>query len=262
MTEASTWAREPHDLNELEFLREVHSFNFWFEAVGGYLEERPFGYDPELADPPMDPDDKDRLITTLCNYCIGEKAALEASSGLIRLAPNEHSQIFLATQVVDEARHVEVFMRRLEQLGVEDPETEIAIRGNAGLQEFRSRLTGLVDRGDWEAAVFAQNVLLESMEDTVFRFHASVADPITQQMLQGIVADERRHLGFGENTLGRALAGDSATRQRLADVKMELDPLVLESFQGVYRDLGLTKQTQPELGRHYLDAVSRLGLTA
>lgn len=262
MPEPSAWGGEPHELDEEAFLREVHSFNFWFEAVGGYLEERPFGYDPELVDAPMDPDDRDRLITTLCNYCIGEKAALEASSGLIRLAPNEHSQIFLATQVVDEARHVEVFMRRLEELGVEDPETEVALRGNPDLQEFRSRLLELVDRGDWEAAVFAQNVLLESMEDTVFRFHASVADPITQQILQGIVADERRHLGFGENSLGRALARDEVGRRRLSDVKAELDPLVLGSFEGVYRDLGLTKEARPQLGRHYLEAVARLGLTA
>lgn len=262
MPEPSTWSKEPHKLDDREFLREVHSFNFWFEAVSGYLEERPFGYDPTLVDEPMDASDQDRLITTLCNYCVGEKAALEASSGLIRLAPNEHSQIFLATQVVDEARHVEVFMRRLEQLGVVDPEAEIETRANPSLQEFRGRLTELVDRGDWEAAVFAQNVLLESMEDTVFRFHASVADPITQQVLAGVVADERRHLGFGENSLGGALSQDPAGRERLSTVKAELDPLVLNSFDAVYRDLGLPRDQQPELGRHYLEAVGRLGLTA
>lgn len=62
-----------------------------------------------------------RSITTLCNYCVGEAAALEASSGLIRLAPNHHSRAFLATQVVDEARHLEVFLRRIEELGIKSP---------------------------------------------------------------------------------------------------------------------------------------------
>lgn len=261
MPTSSPWNDEPHKLDEEDFLREVLSFNFWFEAVSGYLEDRPFGFDPALADVTMDPGERDRLITTLCNYCVGEKAALEASSGLIRLAPNERSQIFLATQVVDEARHVEVFMRRMEQLGVVDPEAEIEHRANPGLQKFRYKLSDLVDRGEWEAAIFAQNVLLESLEDTVFRFHSATADPITKQVLEGVVADERRHLGFGENHLGMALHSDPAGRERLTLVRQELDPLVLESFEGVYRDLGLAKTDQPELGRHYLEAVTRLGLT-
>lgn len=252
---------EPHLLEEDEFLREVHSFNFWFEAVSGYLEDRPFGHDPDLVDEPMGQADLDGLVTTLCNYCVGEAAALEASSGLVRLAPNHHSRIFLATQVADEARHVEVFLRRLEDLGVADPEAEVTARANPELQEFRKRLLQLVDLGDWNAAVFAQNVLLESMEDTVFRFHEMTADPVTKQVLSGVLADERRHLGFGENDLGRRLSGDAEGKARLAGVRAELDPLVLGSFEAVYRDLGLSREEQPELGRDYLDAVERLGLS-
>lgn len=259
---ASAGGGEPHLLDQDEFLREVHSFNFWFEAVEGYLEERPFGHDPDLVDQPMDPVARDHLVTTLCNYCVGEAAALEASSGLVRLAPNHHSRIFLATQVADEARHLEVFLHRLAELGVGDPEAEVPARANAGLQEFRRRLLALVDAGDWEAAVFAQNVLLESMEDTVFRFHRSVADPVTRQVLDGVVADERRHLGFGENDLGRRLAHDPAGRGRLAAVRAELDPLVLGSFEGAFSDLGLPRDQAPALGRDYLAAVERLGLTA
>ncbi len=261
MTADASPAFEPHQLDEEEFLREVHSFSFWFEAVEGYLEGRPYGADPELADEPLDGDDRDRLITTLCNYCVGEVTALEASSGLVRLAPNHHSRIFLATQVADEARHVEVFLRRLDDLGVLDGEAEVRARANPRLEEFRRRVLEMVDRGDWEAAVFAQNVLLESMEDTVFRFHASIADPVTRQVLEGVIADERRHLGFGENDLGRRLARDPAGRERLATIRAELDPLVLGSFDGVYRDLGLSRADQPSLGRDYLAAVERLGLT-
>ena len=252
---------EPHLLEEDEFLREVHSFNFWFEAVSGYLEDQPFGHDPDLTDGPWEPGELDGLVTTLCNYCVGEAAALEASSGLVRLAPNHHSRIFLATQVADEARHVEVFLHRLEDLGVADPEAEVEARANPELQEFRKRLLELVDQGDWNAAVFAQNVLLESMEDTVFRYHEATADPLTRQVLSGVLADERRHLGFGENDLGRRLHGDAEGKARLAEVRSQLDPLVLGSFEAVYRDLGLAREEQPELGRDYLDAVGRLGLS-
>ncbi len=252
---------EPHQITDEDLLREVHSFSFWFEAVEGYLTERPWGADPDLVDEPMEPEVLDALITTLCNYCVGEQAALEASSGLIGLAPNNATRIFLATQVVDEARHLEVFLRRLDDLGIADPEAEVVARANPNMVEFGERLTRLVEQADFEAAVFAQNVLLESLEDTVFRFHEPIADPITSQVLGGIIADERRHLGFGENEMGRRLARDPSGRERLEAIRAELDPLVLNAFKGIYRDLGLSRAEQPTLGRDYLAAVTRLGLT-
>lgn len=252
---------EPHQLDEDAFYGEVQSFSFWFEAVEGYLTDKPDGHDPDLVDQPFGEADRRSLITTLCNYCVGEAAALEASSGLVRLAPNHHARIFLATQVADEARHLEVFLRRLAALGVPDPEAEVARQANPGLVAFKQRLLSFVDDGDWVAAIFAQNVILESMEDTVFRFHEAIADPVTQQVLEGVVADERRHLGFGENDLGRRLAAHPEHRARLGDVRAELDPLVLHSFEGAYEALGLGAGDRPALGRDYLHAVERLGLT-
>lgn len=261
MTPSLAAEPEPHQVEDEELLREVHSFSFWFQAVEGYLSERPYGADPDLVDEPMDPAVVDNLITTLCNYCEGEAAALEASSGLIALAPNNASRIFLATQVADEARHLEVFQRRLDDLGIVDPEAEVTRRANPAIVEFHDRLTSLVDREDFEGAVFAQNVLLESLEDTVFRYHEQIADPITKQVLQGVVADERRHLGFGENEMGRRLNRDPSGRARLVEIRSELDPLVLASFSGIFRDLGLSRDSEPSLGKDYLAAVERLGLT-
>ncbi|MEZ5178213.1 MAG: ferritin-like domain-containing protein [Acidimicrobiales bacterium] len=253
---------EPHELDQDDFIAQVQSFEFWFEAVEGYLGDKPYGRDAEVPEPPLDDLERDALVTTLCNYCVGEAAALEASSGLVRLAPNHHAQIFLATQVADEARHLEVFLHRLAELGITDARAEVERRANPGLLAFKERLLRFVDAGDWEAAVFAQNVVLESMEDTVFRFHASVADPKTQQVLEGVVADERRHLGFGENDLGRRLARHPEDRERLTAVRAELDPLVLRSFEEAYEALGLGRDDRPSLGRDYLHSVERLGLTA
>jgi len=252
---------EPHLLEEDVFLEEVRSFAFWFEAIEGYLGDRPHGYDPDLAEAEMTESDRDQLVTVLCNYCVGETAALEASSGLVRLASNNWAQIYMATQVADEARHVEVFRRRLKGLGVTDLDATIEARANPELVEFRRRLLGFVDQGEWELAVFAQNVVLETLEDTVFRFHQATADPMTAQILEGVVADERRHLGFGENDLGRRLASDPAGRRRLEEVRADLDPLILRSFEATYHDLGLRRDEYPDLGRSYLDAVERLGLT-
>ena len=252
---------EPHSLDEEAFYGEVQSFSFWFEAIEGYLTDKPYGHDPDLPEVVLDDADREGLVTTLCNYCVGEAAALEASSGMVRLAPNHNARIFMATQVADEARHLEVFLHRLADLGVEDPAAEVQARANPSIVAFKDRLLGFVDQGDWEAAVFAQNVILETMEYTVFRFHESVADPITREVLEGVVSDERRHLGFGENDLGRRLVEQPVHRARLDGVKLELDPLVLLSFEEAYEDLGLDRSQRPSLGRDYLHAVERLGLT-
>jgi len=251
----------PHSLDEDEFLEEVHSVDFWFQAVDGYLRDRPYGRIEGVSHPEVVGVDRENLITTLCNYCIGETAALEASSGLISIAPNRHSKIFLATQVVDEARHLEVFMRRLGDLGVADPESEISKRANPHLVAFKDRLMELVAGHDWDAAVFAQNVVLETMEFTAFRAHMTIADSATAEVLDGVVKDERRHLGFGENDLGRRLVAMPEKRQRLAEIRKELDNLVLATFEEVQDSVGADRSSRADLGSEYLDAIERLGLT-
>lgn len=252
---------DPHSLAEDEFFAEVLSFEFWFGAVEGYLSDRSYGRRPDTVDVELEDAQRDRLITTLCNYCLGETAALEGSSGLVQLAPNRNSKIFMATQVVDEARHLEVFMRRLEDLGVTDPETEIKRRANPALVDFKQALLGLISSGDWDAAVFAQNVILETMEYTVFESHVQNADPVTADVLEGVISDERRHFGFGENDLGRRLADDPSGRARLSEVKRDLDAIVLGVFEGAMEDLQIPAVDRPSLGRDYLSTVERLGLT-
>lgn len=254
-------AFDPHGLDDAAFREEVLSFEFWFQAVDGYLTGRPYGRPEGLADDLPAAAGVDRLVTTLCNYCVAETIALDGASGMVGLAPNRHAKIFLATQVVDEARHLEVFLNRLHDLGVAEPEQEIRRRADDNLQEFRDRLLGYVRQGDWDAALFAQNVVLETMEYTVFRSHAAGADAVTRAVLEGVIKDERRHLGFGENDLGRRLVDNPATRERLTEVRRDLDPLVLRTFDSAQADLGVTAGERGGLGRDYLQAVERLGLT-
>jgi hypothetical protein len=252
---------ELHDLQDQQFLDEVHSFQFWFDSVEGYLHDRPYGRDDDVAVPALDAERVDRLVTTLCNYCVGETAALDGASSLVREAPTRNAKIFMATQVVDEARHLEVFLHRLAELGVTDPETEIERRANPALLQFRGELLDLVAAGDWPAAVFAQNVVLETLEYTVFRFHAANTDAVTCQVLKGVVADERRHSGFGENHLGRWLVTNPTGRRHLREVRERLDPLVVGVFEGALDDVGIPPGDRPPLARDYVDAIDRLGLT-
>lgn len=245
---------EIHVAEPRAFLAEVYSFRFWFDAVQGYVSEPPA---PAME---MDDDERERAITAFCNYCVGETAALDGASGLIRIAPNRDSKIFLATQVADEARHLEVFLQRLGQLGVADPEAEILKRASPRLLEFRRRLLELVSAGEWDEAIFAQNVILEAMEFSVFLAHAEVADESTAALLRGVIADERRHMGFGENDLGRRLRHEPGLSERLERVRRELDPMVLAAFDDTLVELNVPTSDRPDLGKGYLAAVARLGI--
>ena len=72
-----------HALSPERFREEVHSFEFWFQAVEGYLADTHYGYQADLVPEPLPEADRERLVTALCNYCVGETAALEGASGLI-----------------------------------------------------------------------------------------------------------------------------------------------------------------------------------
>lgn len=202
------------------------------------------------------------MIATLSTYCVGETAALEGASGMIAFAPNHNAKIFLATQVADEARHLEVFLRRLAELGVADPIVEIDRNAHPSLLAFKKRLIEFVDARDWEAAVLAQNVILESMEFATFRTHLQNTDERTAALLAGVIKDERRHMGFGENDLGRRLSASPHARTRLEQIKRELDPIVLATFDEVLDEMRVPRDERPELGKSYLETVARLGFPA
>lgn len=257
--------REPFEVHDLEhetFLDTVHSFEFWFQAVEGYLANTTYGHAETTRDDPPVGAERERLIDALCNYCVGEAAALEGASGLIAIAPSRRAKIFLATQVVDEGRHLEVLLHRLRDLGVTDPDAAIDQRAAPSLLLFKRRLLERVASKDWEGALFTQNVILESLEFAVFQHHARDADPVTAEVLRGIIKDERRHIGFGENELGRQLAATPHARARLREAKRELDPLVLDALETTARGIGVDAAERREIGRAYLETVERLGFGA
>ena len=250
-----------HLLSPERFHEEVHSFEFWFQSVEGYLTDTSHGHRTGLAEIPFTADERERLVTTLCNYCVGEAAALDGASGLVACAPSHLAKIFLSTQVVDEARHLEVFLDRLRELGVAEPERHVESRASRGLLQFRDRLLQLVASKDWEAAIFAQNVILESLEFAVFHDHAQSADPVTADVLRRVIKDERRHIGFGENELGRRFAVAPQERRRLEALRQELDRLVLGAVEDTASLLGASLGDRVRVGRAYFASVERLGFT-
>ncbi len=168
----------------------------------------------------------------------------------------------MATQVVDEARHLEVFLHRLRELGVVDPDAEIERRAQPALVDFKGALLDLVADGDWQAAVFAQNVILETMEYTVFRLHAADADAVTKDVLAGVISDERRHAGFGENDLGRSLAADpSGAGPPARDPRASSTRWCSACSKRRSPMSERRRRRSSQLANEYLQTVERLGLT-
>ena len=139
------------------------------------------------------------------------------------------------------------------------PDAEVERRASGSIRNFRAKLLQLVDAKQWDAAIFAQNIALETMEYTVFHAHAKRADPVTRDLLERILRDERRHIGFGENEIGRRLRQDPNRKLWLSTVRREVDQLVLQTFEQVVEELGIPRGQRPLLGRDYLEAVDRLG---
>ncbi len=249
-----------HDRDPGAFLDEVHSFEFWFQAVEGYLTDTTFGHRTDTREEALEPERRERLLNVLANYCMGETAALEGAAGLIEIAPDRRAKVFLSTQVADEGRHLEVFLKRLADLGVADPESEVERRASPSLKQLHRHLLQLIDARDWDAAIFTQNVALESLEFVVFRTHLKEADRVTAEVLDGVIKDERRHMGFGENELGRRLAQAGHRRGRLLEVRRNVDHLILDLLADTARHIGIPTSEQEALGRQYMESVARLGL--
>jgi rubrerythrin len=171
---------------------------------------------------------------------VGERAALAASSGLINIAPDYPSKHFLATQTLDEARHVEIFTQRLYDLGVKKAELEETLErhANPNLVKFAEVLLEKVDKGDFIAGVVGQNIVLEGMAFSVFELlHATAQNmnPKFAETLSGTIADERRHVGFGENRIGSLIREHPERKGDIEKMQKEMTYHMLATFADSFR---------------------------
>ena len=123
----------------------AYSIQYWLEsAPQGYLMGTDYGHRPSEKEPEgllLDDALREQAIRTGVQLVVGERCALAASSGLINAAPDEASKRFLATQTLDEARHVEIFTQRLYDLGVPKNGLESErLLADTVLREFKIRL--------------------------------------------------------------------------------------------------------------------------
>ncbi|MEZ5281558.1 MAG: long-chain fatty aldehyde decarbonylase [Acidimicrobiales bacterium] len=221
-----------------EFLSQ-YSIQRWLEMCPqGYLEDTVFGHEEGETEPDFvmtDESQREAAIRSTTQLVVGERAALAASSGLINAAPDYASKRFLATQTLDEARHVEIFTQRLYDLGVkkDDLETTIAHFANPNLVKFAEVLLEKVEAGDFLAGVVGQNIVLEGMAFTVFEMMEAgnrALNPKFAHTLQGTIADERRHVGFGENRIGSLIKEHPEKKPEIEKMQRDMTYFMLATF--------------------------------
>jgi len=222
-----------------------YSIQKWLESCPqGYLEDTIYGHEAGENEPEELFENevlREGQIRSTCNLILGERAALAASSGLVNCAPDYLSKTFLATQTLDEARHVEVFTQRLFDLGVSpaDLETTLNEFGNPHLVKFAEVLLEKVDKGDFVAGVVGQNIVLEGMAFSVFEMLHAGAQVDNQKFahtLSGTIADERRHVGFGENRIGALIKQYPEKKAECERMQAEMAGHMLATFHSAFAE--------------------------
>lgn len=246
-----------------------YSIQRWLEMCPqGYLDGTVYGHDPDEVEPEELLETgslREAAIAVTVQLIAGERCALAASSGLINHAPDDMSKTFLATQTLDEARHVEVFTQRLVDLGVkrEDVNSTVADLANPNLVRFAEVLLEKVSSGDFVAGVVGQNIILEGMAFSVFEMLQAAStgnNPKFAQTLAGTIADERRHVGFGENSIGGLIRQHPEKRAEVEKMQAEMAYHMLATFTDMFSDAGARMEEAKQLamakGENPMDGVS------
>ena len=172
---------------------DAYSIQYWLESCPqAYLMDTTYGHAHDAREPALvldDPVIRDQALQVTVQMLVGERCALAASSGLINAAPDEASKRFLATQTLDEARHVEVFGRYLDE------------KMGGGYQvnaHLRMLLDDIINDSRWDMTYLGMQVMVEGLALAAFGFmHQMTDEPLLKKLLRYVMADEARHVAFG-----------------------------------------------------------------
>ncbi len=123
----------------------------------------------------------------------GEQGALICTAKIVQTVPDVDSKFYAATQVIDEARHVEVYSRYLhDKVGLVYPL-------NANLE---SLLQDVIADSRWDMTYLGMQVLIEGLALAAFGLIRNMAqEPLAQALNAYVMQDEARHVMFGRLAL-------------------------------------------------------------
>ena len=143
---------------------------------------------------------------TLSQFLHGEQGALICTAQIVETVPWIDAKYYASTQVMDEARHVEVFSRYLtEKLSGFYPI-------NAHL---RMLLDDIVADNRWDMTYLGMQIMVEGLALAAFGFMQQMTtEPLLKKLLRYVMADEARHVAFGVLSLKEYYAELSASEIR------------------------------------------------
>ena len=137
----------------------------------------------------------------LSQFLHGEQGALLCTAKICETVPWYDAKLYAATQVMDEARHVEVFARYLdEKMGGE-------YQINAHL---RTLLDDIINDSRWDMTYLGMQIMVEGLALAAFGFlHQLTNEPLLKKLLRYVMSDEARHVAFGVLSLQEVYSGMS-----------------------------------------------------
>jgi rubrerythrin len=126
---------------------------------------------------------------TLSQFMHGEQGALICTAQIVETVPWVDAKYYAATQVMDEARHVEVFARYL------DTKLSGHYPINAHLEML---LDEIIHDSRWDMTYLGMQIMVEGLALAAFGFlHQMTTEPLLKKLLRYVMSDEARHVAFG-----------------------------------------------------------------
>jgi P-aminobenzoate N-oxygenase AurF len=170
----------------------------------------------------------------LSQFLHGEQGALICTAKIVQQVPSIDAKFYAATQVVDEARHVEAYSRLLHD------KFELAYPITPTLQRL---LDNVLSDSRWDMTYLGMQVLIEGLALAAF---ASIRDqsqnPLAAAVNAYVMQDEARHVAFGRFALRDYYPTlTQAERDEREEFAVEACYLMRDRFQAeeVWEVLGL-----------------------
>jgi hypothetical protein len=125
----------------------------------------------------------------LSQFLHGEQGALLCTAKIVETVPWIDAKYYASTQVMDEARHVEVFAKYLDtKLTGHYP-----INAHLGLL-----LDDIINDSRWDMTYLGMQIMVEGLALAAFGFmYQMTNEPLMKQLLRYVMSDEARHVAFG-----------------------------------------------------------------
>lgn len=126
---------------------------------------------------------------TLSQFLHGEQGALLCTSQIVETVPWIDAKYYAATQVMDEARHVEVFARYLDE----------KLSGHYPINaHLKTLLDDIISDSRWDMTYLGMQIMVEGLALAAFGFiHQMTTEPLLKKLLRYVMSDEARHVAFG-----------------------------------------------------------------